>query len=481
MKTVILLAIASLVGLGVWYPDNPILHSAVARYADNRAVEGGQNEVARVREGLGNLQQRAGQAPLRYLTAAVEEGEIRRIVTATATVQATAKVEIGSQLSGQIAEVFVDFNDKVKKGQPLAQLDPRSFQARVDAARAAVNLADSNVNIAKRKLEHSRIDALASKAQVAILRARLDKAKVNLDAAQADLRRKEELRRTVSVVVLEDAIRKKASSEAELREAKGLAEAHEQEVTGRVVDVRRAESESASAVEDLAEKKALLRQVEIDLERTSIRSPINGVIVGRNVDEGQTLAAQLEAKTLFVAAGDLRQMQIEAKVDEADISRVQVGQQAIFTVDSYPGRTFTATVRQIRKAPEVQQNVVTYTVVLSTTNDDDALLPGMTALVHITVEQVGPIPKVPLAALRFNPKSQKNDMADSRERLPIKSTVVWTLTNSGEPKPLHISIGAEDDAYAALLSGNLAKGDPVIVGEVKNHAPRQLFGIRLGF
>ena len=136
------------------------------------------------------------------------------------------------------------------------------------------------------------------------------------------------------------------------------------------------------------------------------------------MDEGQTLATQLEAKTLFVVAGDLRQMQIEAKVDEADISTLRVGQQAVFTVDSYPGRSFTATVRQIRKAPEVQQNVVTYTVVLSTTNDDDALLPGMTALVHITVEQIGPITKVPLAALRFSPKLHQNDVGSAERRPP---------------------------------------------------------------
>ena len=175
-------------------------------------------------------------------------------------------------------------------------------------------------------------------------------------------------------------------------------------MAGSGVDVRRAESELASAVEDVAEKKALLQHAEIDLDRTVIRSPVNGVIVGRKVNEGETLATSLEAKTLFIVAGDLRQMQIEANIGEADISMLRVGQRAMFTVDAFPGRQFTAAVRQVRKAPEVQHNVVTYTVVLSATNDDKLLLPGMTALVRITVNQTGPVLKVPLAALRFSPK-----------------------------------------------------------------------------
>ena len=173
-------------------------------------------------------------------------------------------------------------------------------------------------------------------------------------------------------------------------------------------------------------------------------------------------------------------MQIEANVDEADISMLRVGQQANFTVDAYPGRQFTAEVRQIRKAPEVQQNVVTYTVVLSAANADDLLLPGMTALVRVTVNQIGPIRKVPLAALRFAPKSGNSVSGKRREAVGGKPAVLWLLGKNGLPTPLEVGLGEEDASDVAVVSGTLAKGDLVIVGEAASSAPRQLFGIRLG-
>ena len=381
------------------------------------------------------------------MTAAVEEGEIRPVVTATGTLNAIVNVEVGSQLSGQIAEVLVDFNDEVKRGQPLARLDQRSFQARVDEARAAVDLASESIRIAEAKLERARIDGAESEAQSAVLKARLDNAQVQLDAARAEFRRKQALvkRRTASVVELEDAGWKRASAEAAVREAEATASVHKHLVAGAKADIHRIESELESAVDNLAQHKARLQLAQIELERTTIRSPIDGVIVGRKVNEGQTLATDLEAKTLFIVARDLRQMQIEANVDEADISKLRVGQKAMFTVDAYPGRQFTAAVRQIRKAPEVQQNVVTYTVVLSATNNDDLLLPGMTALVRITINQIGPVLKVPLAALRFSPKQNQDAAAQESEVKDGKSAAVWVVGKNGEPKSLSIGLGETDD------------------------------------
>jgi HlyD family secretion protein len=447
--------VASLAGLGFWY----------GAWA--------QNELDIHKEAT---------APQRYLTAPVEEGEIHHVVTATGTLNAIVNVEVGSQLSGQIAEVFVDFNDDVKRGQPLARLDQRSFKAHVDEARAAVDLADANISMARAKLERARIDSIESEAQNAVLKARLDNAQVQLDSARAEFGRKQALvkKGTASVVELEDAGWKRASAEAAVREAEANVAVHKHEVAGAKADVGRIESELETAIDNLAQQKARLQLAQIDLERTTIRSPIDGVIVGRQVNEGQTLATDLEAKTLFTVAGDLRQMQIEANVDEADISMLKVGQPATFTVDAYPGRQFRAKVRQIRKAPEVQQNVVTYTVVLSAANEESLLLPGMTALVGITVNKTGTVLKVPLAALRFSPKGDHHAPEVQSEDTNDKSAVLWVVGENGELKPLSVGLGEADENDAAVVRGALANGDLVVVGEAAKPDSKHLFGIRIG-
>jgi len=376
-----------------------------------------------------------------YVTAPVEAGELRRLVTATGTLDATLNVEVGSQLSGQIAELLVDFNDDVKKGQPLARLDQRTFRARVAEARASVEMAE---------------------AAIAVLEAPIENARVKLQAARNELKRKETLRdRQISpAVAVEDAQTK---------------------VSTAMADLQRAEAELATAIATLPQKKAELEIAEIDLDRATIRSPIDGVVVGRKVNEGQTLATTLEAKTLFIIAGDLRQMDIDAKVDETDIGKIQVGQDATFTVDAYPGRQFTARVRQLRKSAEVQQNVVTYTVVLSAENPDSLLLPGMTAVTHITVSRSGPITQIPLAALRYRPKPEQAGAAAPQETSRGRPASVWVLGENGEPKAVSVGLGEDDASHAAILSGPLKPGDRVIVADAANPAPRGLFGLRVGF
>jgi HlyD family secretion protein len=204
------------------------------------------------------------------------------------------------------------------------------------------------------------------------------------------------------------------------------------------------------------------------------------VVVGRNVNEGQTLATTLEAKTLFIIAGDLHQMEIHAKVDEADIGKIKLEQDATFTVDAHPGRQFTAAVRQVRKAPQVLQNVVTYTVVLSAANQDNILLPGMTALARITVNRIAPVSKIPLAALRYAPKSGEATAAEQVEVTRGRPATVWIPGENGEQKAIVVGLGDEDASHAAVLSGPLRPGDRVIVGEALNAAPRKFFGIRFG-
>ena len=380
-------------------------------------------------------------AVAQFVTAPVEEGELRRIVTATGTLDATLNVEVGSQLSGQIAELLVDFNDVVEKGQPLARLDQRTFLARVAEARATVEMAE---------------------AEIAVLGAPIENARVKLQAATNELKRKETLhdRQISPAVAVEDAQTKVSTAKA---------------------DLQRAEAELAMAVATLPQKKAELEIAEIDLDRATIRSPIDGVVVGRKVNQGQTLATTLEAKTLFIIAGDLRQMEIDAKLDEADIGKIQVDQEATFSVDAYPGREFTARVRQVRKSAEVQQNVVTYTVVLSAANPDNLLLPGMTAVARITVSRTGPVTQIPLAALRYRPGPEQVGLAAPPEIPRGRPASVWVLGKNGEPKAVSVGVGEDDASHAAILSGPLKPGDRVIVADAASAAPRGLFGLRVGF
>jgi HlyD family secretion protein len=300
-----------------------------------------------------------------------------------------------------------------------------------------------------------------AEAAIAVLEAPIENARVKLQAATNELKRKETLhdRQISPAVAVEDAQTKVSTAKA---------------------DLQRAEAELATAVATLPQKKAELEIAEIDLDRATIRSPIDGVVVGRKVNEGQTLATTLEAKTLFIIAGDLRQMDIDAKLDEADIGKIQVGQDASFTVDAYPGRQFAARVRQVRKSAEVQQNVVTYTVVLSAGNPDNLLLPGMTAVTHITVSRSGPVTQIPLAALRYRPKPGQAGAAPP-ETSRGRPASVWVLGATGEPKAVSVGVGDDDASHAAILSGPLKPGDRVIVADAANPAPRGLFGLRVGF
>jgi HlyD family secretion protein len=466
MRTIFFAALLLTAALAWAFGDAPVL----------------RDQLAWGRDQLGVTEGKAASPPAQYLTAPVEQGELRRVVTATGTLNAIVNVEVGSQLSGQIAELLVDFNDEVKKGQPLARLDQKSFRARLAEAQAAIDLAEVSIAVARAKLERTQIDARDAEAQRAVLAARIDNARIKFDAVSTDLRRKEALReRQVGALAdVEDVKAKVGSAAASLREAEAIAAAQENLVAGTQADVRRVQSELDSAIASVPQKRALLQVAEIDLDRTTIRSPIDGVVVGRNVNEGQTLATTLEAKTLFIVAGDLHQMEIHAKVDEADIGKIRVGQEAIFTVDAHPGREFAATVRQVRKAPQVQQNVVTYTVVLAAANPESLLLPGMTALARITVNRTGPVVKVPLAALRYSPKPEQRAAAEQGEVARGKPASVWIAGEKGEPKGVAVGLGDDDATHAAVVSGPLGPGDRVIVGEAANPNPRQLFGIRIG-
>src|SRR5258708_6209704 len=219
-------------------------------------------------------------------------------------------------------------------------------------------------------------------------------------------------------------------------------------------------------------------------ERSALRAPVDGIISKRDVNPGQTVAVSLEAKTLFTIANDLREVEGRGKIDESDVGQLKAGQTAQFTVDAYPDRTFSGQVLQIRKSPEVVQNVVTYTTIVSAPNPDLLLLPGMTAQLRIVVSDTGGILKIPSHALRFPPnrvgpasgRQSANEAASSKA-----SATVWLVGEDGRPNPVAVRLGASDDNSAALLEGALNEGQQVIIGIANSQKQRGYFGVRLGF
>jgi len=398
-----------------------------------------------------------------YQVSAVTRAELTKTIAATGTIDATINVEVGSQLSGQIASLSADFNDTVSKGQVLAQLDDRTYRAQVGSARAALEGAKADVQVAEAKLARARIDAEQTASQRTVLGARAEVAQLASEIAAREARRKATLggKGVIAASQVEDAGSHSLEAVATKREADANLATHDTVEHAAQADVVRVAAELEVARAAVHRSEAQLESAVIDLERTRIRSPIDGVVVGRNVTQGQTLASTLETRTLFVVAGDLRRMEVYARVDESDISQIAVGQPAEFTVDSFPDRQFEATVRQIRKEPKIIQNVVTYVVVLVTVNDDLALLPGMTAVAKIeTARSLAPV-TVPLAALRFRPRLQ----GDTAAPPPSASTsVVWTLRGGG-PKRVSVTVGSQDSERAEITSGDLREGDRVLTGE----------------
>lgn len=320
---------------------------------------------------------RAAAPEARYRLAKVERGPLHAVVVASGTLNAVTTVQVGSQISGQIQEIHADFNTPVKKGQVIARIDPATFELRVNQARADLDAAKGAVSVAQSALAAQR----AERGRIA----------VNLADAERDYSRKKAL------------VEKNFISPAELDRARTLLEATREQLKAVEAQIRVAEAQVESAQAAVKQREALVRQAEVDLERTFIRAPVDGTVILRNVDAGQTVAASLQAPVLFTIARDLRDMQVEAAIDEADVGRLRVGQPATFTVDAFPGRSYSGSIVQIRKAPQTVQNVVSYTVVISAANPDLSLLPGMTANVRVVVDSRASALKVPNAALRYRP------------------------------------------------------------------------------
>jgi HlyD family secretion protein len=364
------------------------------------------------------------QPQVTYLTAAVERGPLSRIVSATGTVNPVTTVQVGTFVSGPIKELFVDFNSPVQQGQRVAQIDPRPFVMKVKQAEATL----------------------------ATARAQVEKDKADLNFKQQVLKRSREL-------FERNLIAKQEVESAESDYNQALAQLQ--------LDQARFEQNAAA-----------LEEAKVNLGYTDIVSPVDGVVVSRNVNVGQTVAASYQTPVLFEIAQDLTKMQVNANVNESDIGVVQEEQRAFFTVDAYPERKFWGVVVQVRNAPQAVQNVVTYDVVVSVDNSDRALKPGMTANISIITAHRDDVLKVPLAALRFRPPTMRENGKRARQttgRQQGESPVagprtggehrrVWIQADGQGLKPVPVQIGLSDDTYVELVSGDLTEGKQVITG-----------------
>jgi HlyD family secretion protein len=341
-----------------------------------------------------------------WVTALVERGDVVAVVQASGTLEAVSTVQVGSQVSGNIMELYADYNSTVRKGQTVARLDPSLFESRLQIARANLAGAEANVEKARVAVEDARLkleraEKLAAKSFLP--QSDLDVARLNLQSAMAQLQ----------------------STQAQAKQA-----------------------------------VAAVSEAEINLEHTIIDSPVGGVVISRSVDVGQTVAASLQTPTLFVIAEDLSKMRVVASVDEADIGPIAPGQPASFRVDAYPEDIFSGTVSQVRLNPIEAQNVVTYEVLVAVDNSDLELRPGMTAEVTIEVDRHSDVLRVPNAALRFRPTG--SDSLQEKE-----GDQVWVLGPNGGIRPVNVVTGLYDEAVTEIEATGIEEGDRVVTGTSK--------------
>jgi HlyD family secretion protein len=345
---------------------------------------------------------------LKLQTKPVTRGAIEAKITASGTLSPLVTVQVGSQVSGRVAELHADFNTAVKKGELIARIDPRLFDAAVEQAQASLAMARGNLTKAKAQAEDA--------------------------ARQAERNHKLVQDRLIS------------QSDAD--------------TTDTNLAVTKAGVEAAQAA--VVQAQAALHQAELNLFYTNIVSPIDGTVISRSVDVGQTVAASLSSPVLFQIAQDLRRMQVDTSVAEADVGRLTAGMPARFTVDAYPGETFQGTIREIRNAPQTVQNVVTYDAVIDVDNPDLKLKPGMTANVTVTYANRDDVLRVPNTALRFRPLPEMTGKGGPAKLGPAERQV-WVQRAPGKAEPVTLQVGVSDGLVSEVVRGDLKDGDEVVI------------------
>jgi HlyD family secretion protein len=410
----------------------------------------------------------------------VERGDIDATISATGTSNAVVTVQVGSQVSGNIKALYADFNTKVSKGQLVALIDPEIFEARVNQAQANLDNAKVSVLNFGAQVQKAAADVSSAEANVQVAKENVAKAKVASVDAQSKLKRRVELVQE-GVLSKEDGETAQTTYDSNVAAqdaADAQVKAAQDSLKASLAQLEVVKTELAAAQTQVKQSEAALRQSAIDLEHTRIVAPVDGTVVARRMDVGQTVAASFQAPTIFEIAQDLTRMQVDTNVDEADIGRLQVGQDASFTVDAYPGVTFRGKVSEIRKAPINVQNVITYDAVIAASNPDLKLFPGMTASVKVMVDHRAGVVKIANAALRFRPPSVRTAVqpAAGSRRQVVRSQVVWVVGADGKPAAVPVTLGLTDGRMSEITSGNLKEGQEVIIGMVSDVGASQPTG-----
>ena len=498
-----------------------------------------------------------------YMTAKVERGNLRNTVTATGTLQAVVTVQVGSQASGTISALNVDFNSPVKQGQVIAQLDPSVSKAQVDQARANLqqaraslqqsiaNVAGSRAGVsdaqakaqaAESTVQNNQSGVSSAQANVAVLKAQLDDAQAFLNQ-QASLMKSGVIAQRdydLANTAYKTAEARYNQAQAQLQQAvlsqqssasSGIAQSKAQ-VQQTQAQVQQSQAQVQQAQAQVQQAQAALQLAEVNLAHTTITSPIDGIVVSRDVNVGQTVAASLSAPTLFTIAKDLTQMQVIANIDQADIGLVEQAKSVKFSVDAFPGKEYDGQIEQMRLNPVNVQNVVTYNVVIDVNNPEQKLKPGMTANLTITIDERNNVLKVPNSALRFTPtdangqrigrgngnsgdqaggqggqrrqrqqadgansaaspgqqtapagtqagqqdgsqpRGQSNFAPPSAPVLPGQTRIVWVMGQDGNPQSRRIKVGLSDGASTEVVEGNLVEGELVVTGQTIAGAAR---------
>jgi HlyD family secretion protein len=467
-----------------------------------------------------------------YLTARVERGNLRNTVTATGALQAVTTVQVGSQASGTISALYVDFNSVVKKGQVVAQLDPAQAKAQVDQARANVQQARASLAQAQAAVVNSRAGISDAQARGQAARSTVQNNQAGVSAAEANvvvlkaqqddalslLKQQESLLKAGVIAQRDYDVAMTAYKTAEARYNQAVAQLNQSKLSEQssasagiaqskaAVEQSQAQLQQSQAqvqqtAAQVQQAQAALSLAEVNLSHTTITSPIDGVVVSRDVNVGQTVAASLSAPTLFTIANDLTQMQVIANIDQADIGLVEQAKSVKFSVDAFPGKEFDGKIQEMRLNPTNVQNVVTYNVVINVDNPEQKLKPGMTANLTITIDERNNVLKVPNSALRFRPQNANNNsgtgnaggqggQGQGRRRqqgdnaagangggndsnfapasapvLAGQTRIVWVLGQDGKPQSRRIKIGLSDGASTEVVEGNLNEGDMVITGQ----------------
>jgi len=404
-----------------------------------------------------------GTKKVTFLKTKVQRGDIEAVISATGTCNAMISVAVGSQVSGNVLELYADFNSTVRKGQKVAMIDPAPFQTKLDQAKANLDSSKQGIVSAEVALTKADYDISNAKLNIATQKSAQQRSESQVAEAKRLLTQKEQMVKA-GIGAQSDYDSQKANYDQavlSLESAKAAVETAERNLDSVTAQRRVVETQKVTANSNVVSAQAAVTNAQLDLDHTVIYSPVDGIVINRAVDRGQTVQASTTAPTLFTIAQDLSTMHVDTNIDESDISRVREGQEASFTVDAFPGQQFRGEVKQVRRAPVNQQNVISYTVVIQVENPELKLFPGMTANVKLVTEHLSNVIKIPSAALRFRPSED------------------LLVPEAKNPQKTKTEVKAEakaDDAKAGDAKTGDAKAGDAKAGDAKAFDPSQFKG-----